>query len=247
MRPLAIERLPAPRRGVVAPIHQCLAGMLERLDRCARRPVACGKNRATPAAPARAASSVEPASSFCWNHRSKARARKPVGFRLGELFEGRIDARLPPAARAGSARRSRGWCRWPLLPAVPARLRDASRSPVRRRTRRAPCRVPARSRIFSSPAALWVKVTATIFCTGVPVASTRTMRRISSEVLPVPAEASTIRLSPSELRMRSRAASSLVWMAGNHGMFLRCLQGVQRHPAFFRAVRRSSLGPQTGR
>jgi hypothetical protein len=64
-----------------------------------------------------------------------------------------------------------------------------------------------RSRNFSSPAALLVKVTATILSMVVsPVASTRTMRRTSSEVLPVPAEASTIRLSANDSRMRARAA-----------------------------------------
>ncbi len=66
-----------------------------------------------------------------------------------------------------------------------------------------------RRRSFNSPAALLVNVTATIWLMVVrPVASTATMRAISSVVLPVPAEASTSRLSASEVRMRSRAARS---------------------------------------
>ena len=66
-----------------------------------------------------------------------------------------------------------------------------------------------RSRSFSSPAALLVNVTATMWSMVVaPLARTLTMRATSSVVLPVPAEASTNRLSASEVRMRSRAARS---------------------------------------
>ena len=68
---------------------------------------------------------------------------------------------------------------------------------------------PSRRRSFSSPAAFSVNVTARISPTSAaPVASTLTMRVTSSDVFPVPAAASTRRLSSSDDRMRSRAAAS---------------------------------------
>ncbi len=70
-------------------------------------------------------------------------------------------------------------------------------------------RAQPRRRNFSSPAALCVNVTAAILSIVVlPWARTATMRLTNSLVLPVPAEASTIRLSSREVRIRSRAASS---------------------------------------
>ena len=63
-----------------------------------------------------------------------------------------------------------------------------------------------RRRSFSSPAAFSVNVTATRFPTpAFPVASTRTIRRTSSVVLPVPAAASTTNVESRSLAIASRA------------------------------------------
>ena len=150
----------------------------------------------------------DPASSFRWNHRSKARERR-------RLASGSVSSSKSGSMRASTGR-SRRICAqkpWMVPMAASSRRSSASSRCARSWGSAQAARAlssSSRSRISSSPAALWVKVTATIWCTGVPVANTRTMRRISSEVLPVPAEASTIRLSPRELRMRSRATSLAV-------------------------------------
>src|SRR4029453_5128875 len=73
------------------------------------------------------------------------------------------------------------------------------------------CSSSARRRSLRSPAAFSVKVTATIWSTrALPPASMAMIRRTSSLVLPVPAAASTIRLTSSWLHMAARASSSVI-------------------------------------
>ena len=72
----------------------------------------------------------------------------------------------------------------------------------------------ARNRNFISPAALCVNVTAAIWSILAPAFNTETIRSTSAVVLPVPADASTIKLSPTDSRIRRRAPSSVAgWAA----------------------------------
>ena len=90
---VAIERLPAPGRGVVAPIHQLLAGVLERLHR--RTLGLRAAPRLAPRQPRqRAPQRFGPRVQLPLKPQIEGSAPQAVGFRLGELFEVRIDARF---------------------------------------------------------------------------------------------------------------------------------------------------------
>src|SRR5579864_8928328 len=93
---------------------------------------------------------------------------------------------------ASSSRRSALSSRWRSFDPAAAAPRDPSSL--------------SRSLSLSSPAAFSVKVTETISVTSAsPVSMTRTMRWTSSVVLPVPAAASTMRVSSSAFEIRSRS------------------------------------------
>ena len=197
---LARERLATPRGRVIAPLDQLPAGVLQLFE---------GRRIVPGIAPGEPREGSPQARRLLGQPPLQPRAKRPLiepRRSPARSVPRKPDRRAPPpAVRAGSARRRNGWCRWRLLPDVPGRLPSVG------------CRPPSaaalssssRSRSFISPAALCVNVTAAILSMVVrPGRQHATMRSTSSVVLPVPAEASTIRLSSSESRIRARASAS---------------------------------------